>query len=138
MKFWKSFKLKTFYRTNKNDFFNGISIKKIMIFQIFNDLCVFRRWKRLKIIRGRENDGFIVMGIAQEFYDLKKELEVFFPLNLNTSIIRLECLFNLKVFQNFKIPSKIFIFNVGLIDGDSSIAYYRISKGIKKTIGPFL
>jgi hypothetical protein len=138
MKFWKSFKFKIFYRKNKNYFFNGISVKKLMIFQIFNDLCIFRKWKRLKIIKSRESDGFIVMGIAQEFYGLKKELEVFFPLNLNTSIIRLEYLFNLELFQNFKIPSKIFIFNISLIDGESSIAYYRISKGLKKTIGPFL
>ena len=138
MKFWKSYKIKINYRKSIHNFFNKISVRKIMVFQIFNDLSIFRKWKKLKIVKASENNGFIIMGISPNISNFKKELEIFFPLTLDSSLIKIDCVSEPRVFKNFKIPIDIFNFNFALMDKDSSIAYYRISKGLKKTIGPFL
>ena len=138
MKFWKSYKIKINYRTTNHNFLNKISIKKIIIFQIFNDLAIFRKWKRLKIIKASKVKEFIIMGISPNFSNFKKELEIFFPIALDSSLLKIDCISDPMLFRNFRIPFDIFNFNYALMDKDSSIAYYRISKGLKKTIGPFL
>ena len=138
MKFWELYKIKINYKKNTFDFFNKISVKKIIIFQIFNDLSIFRKWKKLKILKASEISGFIILGLEPNISNFRKELEIFFPLILDSSLIKIDNVSNPRLFKNFKIPLNIFNFNFALIDRDSSIAYYRISKGLKKTIGPFL
>jgi len=50
MKFWVSKKKKN-YPISRNIWFEGLKVSEVLIFQIFNDLCTVRNWRKLKIIK---------------------------------------------------------------------------------------
>jgi hypothetical protein len=69
---------------------------------------------------------------------LRDNLEIFLPIVLTSSVLRPKYLLNpssLEIFKDFL--KNTYILNLAFIDRDSSIVYYKISSGIKKTIGPF-
>lgn len=139
MKFWK-LRYKQIYKSPETIILSKvISPKKIFIFQIFNDLCISRKWKKLKIIRIVSEHEFLIVGVIPLSNNLQNSIEIFLPLDLTESVIRIKYLFN---FQSFKFIDRFFadnyIVNLACMDRDSTIAYYKISAGVKKTTGPFV
>lgn len=139
MKFWK-IKSKQAYKLQETIVLSKtISFKKILILQIFNDLCISRKWKKLKIIKTVSEHEFLIVGVIPFVENLQNSLEIFLPLDLTVSVLRIKQLFN---FQSLEIIKRFFadnyVINLAIMDLDSTIAYYKISIGVKKTTGPFL
>lgn len=138
MKIWEIKKKQTESIQTKNIFADKYFIKKILIFQVFNDLSVSRKWKKLKIIKCTSLNDFLIIGMIPNSKHLRDNLEIFLPIVLTNSVLRLKYLFNpnsLEIFKDFL--KNTYILNLAFIDRDSSIVYYKFSSGIKKTIGPF-
>ena len=139
MKFWETTNLKIKNLSIKTTFFKQISLEKFMTFQIFNNLCILRKWRKLKILKIPESQDFLVVGMFPGSSNSNSGFEIFLPLYFNNSIIRMDFLFDSKLTNVFKKFSKNFyILNLSFIDRDGSITYYKISKGVKKTTGPFI
>jgi len=140
MKFWKFSILKTncYYKTGILS--NGITFEKIIAFQIFNDLCVSRKWRKLKIFKNdNKNMEFLIIGIIPAHSEHMEIVELFIPIPIAGSIVQSKflCDFSQIKILNFFVNS-LHTINFGFIDWDSTISYYRICEGIKKTTGPFL
>lgn len=138
MKFWVSKKKKN-YPISRNIWFEGLKVSEVLIFQIFNDLCTVRNWRKLKIIKTKNKDEHLIIGIGSNLKDSKKCIEVFLPIVYPSSVLDLRCVAEfhfIKLFRNF--IRNTFVINIAFIDRDSSLSYYRISDGIKKTGGPFV
>lgn len=139
MKFWETHNQKIKNLSLKTTFFKQIQIEKFTTFQIFNNLCILRKWKKLKILKIPESQDFLVVGVFPASSNSNSGFEIFLPLYFNNSMIRMNFLLNSRLTIVFKKFSKNFyILNLAFIDRDGSITYYKISKGIKKTTGPFI
>jgi hypothetical protein len=139
MKFWIYRTKKGNQTQKKNFFFKFDNFDKVLAFKVFNDLCVTRKWKKLKIVTHKSLLGFLVIGIIPNTNGINNSLEIFLPMSFAVSSICIDGLFDLNNFRNIlKFFTKNFTFNLALIDYDSSIAYYKISDNIKKSIGPFV
>jgi len=139
MKFWNSSITKMNCSFKNRIVANGVTFEKILAFQIFNDLCISRKWKRLKILKINNKKEFLIIGIIPMPGFSVEKIEIFLPIAITTSIIQTRYLFNLsliKLLHNFL--KSFYTINFGFIEWDSTISYYKVSDGIKKTIGPFL
>jgi len=139
MKFWNSSITKMNCSFKNRIVANGATFEKILAFQIFNDLCISRKWKRLKILKINNKKEFLIIGIIPMPGFSVEKIEIFLPIAITTSIIQTRYLFNLsliKLLHNFL--KSFYTINFGFIEWDSTISYYKVSDGIKKTIGPFL
>jgi len=139
MKFWNSSITKMNCSFINRIVANGVTYEKILAFQIFNDLCISRKWKRLKILKINNKKEFLIIGILPMPGFSVKKVEIFLPIAITASIIQTRYLFNLsliKLLNNFL--KSFYTLNFGFIEWDSTISYYKVSDGIKKTIWPFL
>ena len=136
IKFWIQRKK---INSQKNFLIFGNFFENILIFQIFNELCILRRWKRLKIVRIISSSDFIIMGVAPKHKRLQNNVEIFLPVAFSTSVICLKYLFNFTFLKIEKIfPEKNFMLNLAFLDRDSTVAYYKVFHGVKKITGPFI
>ena len=136
IKFWIQ---KKKINSQKNFLIFGNFFEKISIFQIFNELCILRRWKRLKLVRIISSSDFILIGVLPNHKGLQNNVEIFLPIPFSTSVICLKYLFDFTFLNIEKIfPKKNFVLNLAFLDRDSTVAYYKVFHGVKKITGPFI
>jgi hypothetical protein len=125
MKFWVLNEKKKKFQLSGNIWAKRLKVSEVLIFQIFNDLCTVRNWKKLKIIKTKNKDEHLIIGIGSNHKNSKKNVEVFLPIVYSSSVLDLRYLSEfhfIKLFKNFVRTT--FVINIAFIDRDSSLSYY--------------
>nr|UXY87620.1 tRNA-splicing endonuclease subunit Sen15-like [Cryptomonas curvata] len=105
-------------------------------FQVYIDLCLFRRWKNVRILYQSFLKQYII--IAENPKKKKKNIEFFFPTYFDVKIIPEISQKFLKLLSTPSLVKFSKKLNLAFVDQDSTVVYYCIVFNIHKIFGPFL
>jgi hypothetical protein len=117
-------------------FFRLKYLNSSVTFQVYIDLCLFRKWKHVRILNHNFLKQYVI--IAENPKKKKKNLELFLPINFDVKIM-------IEHFHAFRKRLYIPFFvnfnkkiNLAFIDQDSTVVYYCLVFNIHKTSGPLI